>query len=114
MKPPPLQVVFAPELDPRTRAIYSARCVIEWVRRAGERRAAAEDADDDMVLEYEGQQVDDEARMYDMGAVEALAAGDDGWAFGDGGDEDEEEEDEDEDGGSVAPLSVPALRQQVE
>jgi len=85
-------VSFAEELDPKTRAIHSARCVIAWLRATGTRRAIAEDEDDDHVANVEGEDIDEEAVLYDMKSVEELAKeGNDGWTY------EPEEEPEDDD-----------------
>ena len=75
-------VSFAEDLDPKTRAIHSARCVIAWLRATATRRAMAEDDDDDHVANVEGEEVDEEAVLYDMQSVENLAKEDgDNWTY---------------------------------
>jgi hypothetical protein len=128
------EVPFAVDLDPRTRAVYSARCIIDWLRTGKDRQDKADDKDDDFVLPAEGEPWDDEGYMYDMRSVEEVAAGDDNWQYvyeppDDSDDEDSDDDDDDDDDddnaeggedgegaggeGDEKRQKIPILRQQV-
>ena len=112
-----VEVAFAEDMNPRDRAIHSARCVIEWLRASGYRETKKQEDDDDYVPPVEGEPVDDEAKLYDMDSVAELAKGDDGWTYepvepedsdsDSDSDDEEDEEDEDDDegeGGEEKPV----------
>ena len=112
--------VFGSDMDPKLRAVHSARFVIEWLRTAKQRKEGHLAKDEDAVPEIEGEQTDNEAYMYDMEAVAVLAAGDDEWAYEPPGDEsssssDSDDDDDDSEGSSLGEgrPSVPSLRREV-